>query len=80
LRGSFADVVVIAVTAPQEVLAERLALRGRGSDGAIEQRLGRSVDHIATPDLTIVNVGNPAYHADQLVRAITGATCEPAPG
>lgn len=80
LRGSFADVVVIAVTAPQKVLAERLALRGRGSDGAIEQRLGRSVDDIATPDLTIVNVGDPVYHADQLVRAITGAPCEPAQG
>jgi ribose 1,5-bisphosphokinase len=80
LRGSFADVVVIAVTAPQKVLAERLALRGRGSDGAIEQRLGRSVEDIATPDLTIVNVGDPAYHADQLVRAITGAPCEAAQG
>jgi ribose 1,5-bisphosphokinase len=72
LRKNYADVVVVAISAPPEVLAERLALRGRGSDGAIELRLGRSVDHIATPDLTIVNVGDPASHADQLVRVITG--------
>jgi ribose 1,5-bisphosphokinase len=73
LRKSYADVVVVAVSAPPKVLAERLALRARGSDGAVELRLGRDVDQIATPDLTIVNVGDPAHHADQLVRAITGA-------
>jgi ribose 1,5-bisphosphokinase len=80
LRKRYAEVLVVAVTAPPEVLAERLAMRARGSDGAIGLRLGRSVDDVAAPDLTIANVGDLAYHADQLVRAITGAPMrEPEP-
>jgi ribose 1,5-bisphosphokinase len=72
LRQTYVDVVVVAITAPPEVLAERLALRKRGSDGAIELRLARSVDDTVAPDITIVNVGDPATHADRLVQAITG--------
>jgi ribose 1,5-bisphosphokinase len=72
LRESYADVVVVAITAPPKVLAERLAMRARGSDGALELRLGRSVDNLANPDLMIVNVGDPADHADRLLRAIKG--------
>jgi ribose 1,5-bisphosphokinase len=72
LRKSYADVVVVAITAPPDVLAVRLAMRARDSDGALELRLGRSIDNLATPDLTIVNVGDPAEHAGQLLRAIEG--------
>ena len=73
MRRSYADVVVISITAPQEVLAERLAMRQRGSDGKIEQRLHRAVDAAsAASDFTIVNVGSAEYHARQLVRMITG--------
>ncbi len=73
LRCTYAEVAVIAVTAPPEVLAERLAMRARGSDGAIERRLRRSVDESdAAPDVTIVNVGNVDHHAGRLVRAIRG--------
>ena len=80
LRQSYADVVVVAISAPPEVLAERLALRRRGSDGALELRLARSVDDTIVADITIVNVGDPAAHADRLVQAITGApTREPEP-
>ena len=80
LRQSYVDVVVVAISAPPEVLAERLALRGRGSDGAIGLRLSRSVDDTAAPDITIVNVGDPAAPAARLVQAITGAlTHEPEP-
>jgi ribose 1,5-bisphosphokinase len=71
LRQTYADIVVVAITAPPEVLAERLALRRRGSDGAIDLRLARSVDDTVVADITIVNVGDPAAHADRLVRAIT---------
>ena len=49
---------MIAVTAPPEILAERLAIRARGSDGRIEQRLGRAVDEAGVPDITIHNVGS----------------------
>jgi ribose 1,5-bisphosphokinase len=71
-RRAYADVVVVSITAPPEVLAQRLAARGRGSDGKIERRLGRTVDDAAAaPDVTIVNVGNPEDHARELVRIIT---------
>jgi ribose 1,5-bisphosphokinase len=66
-------VVVIAITAPPEILAKRLASRGRSSDGKIEQRLGRMVDdESAAPDVTIVNMSSAEYHARQLMRIIKG--------
>src|ERR1700722_1879262 len=72
-RRAYADVVVVSVTAPPQVLAERLAMRQRASDGAIEERLHRAVDEApAAPDVTIVNVGTAEYHARQLVRIISG--------
>ena len=73
LRRAYADVVVIAITAPPEILAKRLASRGRSSDGKIEQRLGRMVDDdSAKPDVTIVNMSSAEYHARQLMRIIKG--------
>ena len=72
-RRAYADVVVVSVTAPPQVLAERLAMRARGSDGRLEQRLGRSVeDAAAAPDVTISNVSSAEYHARQFVRIIKG--------
>jgi ribose 1,5-bisphosphokinase len=74
LRRAYADVVAIAITAPPEVLAERIASRARGSDGRIEQRLGRAVDEAtARPDVTILNVGNAEVHAERMVRIIKDA-------
>jgi len=70
LRQSYADVTAVFVTAPPEVLAERLAARSRGSDGAIALRLGRSVEDIDAPDVMIVNIGDAADHAQTLLRAI----------
>ena len=73
MRRTYADVVVISITAPSQVLAERLAMRGRSSDGEIEHRLGRTVDDTsAGPDVTIVNVSSAEYHARQFVRIIKG--------
>lgn len=73
MRCAYADVVVVSITAPPQVLAERLAMRARGSDGRIEQRLGRTVDETAAkPDVTILNVSSADYHARQLVRVIKG--------
>jgi ribose 1,5-bisphosphokinase len=70
-RHAYANVTVIAITAPPEVLAERIRLRARSSDEKSEQRLGRTVDS-AAPDVTILNVGRPEDHARRLVRAIKG--------
>jgi ribose 1,5-bisphosphokinase len=73
MRRVYAEVVVVEITAPPEVLAERLAMRGRGSDGAIELRLRRNVDAAAAaPDITIVNVGDAEPHARRLLAAIKG--------
>jgi ribose 1,5-bisphosphokinase len=73
MRCAYSSVLVISITAPPNVLAERLAMRGRGSDGKIEHRLHRTVDEAAAaPDVTLVNTGSAEYHARQLVRAIKG--------
>ena len=72
MRRTYADVVVVSITAPSDVLAARLAMRARGSDGKIEQRLARTVDDASVPDATIVNVSSAEFHARQLVRAIKG--------
>jgi len=76
-RRAYADVVVILITAPPNVLAERIAMRARSSDGMAENRLRRTVeDASAVPDVTIVNTGSAEYHARQLVRVIKGGKWE----
>ena len=73
VRRAYASVLVVSITAPPNVLAERLAMRGRSSDGRIEHRLGRTVDEVAAaPDVTIVNSSSAEYHARQFVRIIKG--------
>jgi ribose 1,5-bisphosphokinase len=73
MRRVYADVVVVSITAPPEVLAERLAARARSSDGLIANRLDRAVDGVgAAPDATITNVGDVEHHARELVRIIKG--------
>jgi ribose 1,5-bisphosphokinase len=69
LRQAYSNVLVISITAPADVLAARLAMRKRGSDGSIAERLARTVED-AEPDATIVNVSSAEYHARQLVRII----------
>ncbi|MCK1738950.1 phosphonate metabolism protein/1,5-bisphosphokinase (PRPP-forming) PhnN [Bradyrhizobium sp. 138] len=71
LRLAYANVVVVAVTAPPEVLAVRLAARARHSDGNIAERLTRSVDDAsAHADVTILNAGSAEDHGRQLLRVI----------
>ena len=71
LRLAYADVVVVSITAPPQVLAARLAMRARHSDGRIESRLQRAVDDAAA-DVTILNVGRAEDHARRLLRVIRG--------
>lgn len=70
-RRSYANVRVIAVTAPADVLAQRVAARGRASDGRIEDRLRRAIVS-AEPDFTINNVGSAEEHAAELLKVIDG--------
>jgi ribose 1,5-bisphosphokinase len=68
-RRRYADVFVALVTAPAEVLAARLAARGR--DGDIAQRLARGdafADLMA--DCVIANTGTPADGAAALMAAV----------
>jgi ribose 1,5-bisphosphokinase len=64
-RAAFPRVSVVAVTAPPEILAARLAARGRAEDGDLAARLAREAPVEA--DLTIVNVGAPEIAAERLV-------------
>ncbi|MFH1341797.1 MAG: phosphonate metabolism protein/1,5-bisphosphokinase (PRPP-forming) PhnN [Pseudomonadota bacterium] len=71
MRRAYADVVVVSITAPSEILSLRLSARARGSDGRIADRLYRAVDGAAaTPDFTIMNVGSAEDHARELLRVI----------
>ena len=71
LRQVYANVVVVAITAPPDVLAQRLAARARHSDGNIADRLARSVDDAsANADVTILNAGSAEYHSRHLLRVI----------
>lgn len=71
VRRVYQHVLVVAVTAPEEVLAERLARRHRASDGDLGERLHRTVPEDAlVPDVTIINVGDPKQHAETLLRII----------
>jgi ribose 1,5-bisphosphokinase len=72
MRRAYAEIVVVSITAPAEILGRRLAARARSSDGEIAGRLGRAVDNAAAPDVTISNVGSAEHHAQELLRIIRG--------
>jgi ribose 1,5-bisphosphokinase len=68
LRERYADLTVVLVTAPKEVLLARLAARGRESGGDVAGRLDRAAagpDDLA-PDIVIENVGDPDDGASRL--------------
>jgi ribose 1,5-bisphosphokinase len=70
----YARVKVIYITAPIDVLASRLASRGREDPGEVAERLRRSVT--LPPDLpdlvTVQNVGNPMDGASAIVAVVRG--------
>ena len=72
MRRMYTNVVVVAITAPADVLAQRLAMRSRASDGALQDRLARKVADDVAADKTIVNVSSAEFHARQLVQVIRG--------
>ena len=72
MRRAYANVVVVSITAPADVLAHRIAMRARASDGASRDRLTRNVADDAAPDKTVVNVGSADFHARQLAQIIRG--------
>lgn len=68
-RRSYANVTVVSVTAPPDVLAQRLSMRARPSDGQVDDRLRRTVV-APVPDVVINNVGFAEDHAAELLKII----------
>ncbi|WP_288588330.1 phosphonate metabolism protein/1,5-bisphosphokinase (PRPP-forming) PhnN [uncultured Methylobacterium sp.] len=64
-RRRLPGVSVVEVTAPPDVLAARLAARGRREDGDLGARLARSASVVA--DLVVVNDGAPEAGAERLL-------------
>ncbi|MBR1217549.1 phosphonate metabolism protein/1,5-bisphosphokinase (PRPP-forming) PhnN [Bradyrhizobium sp. U87765 SZCCT0131] len=72
-RQTYTGVTAVLITAPPEVLLQRLASRNRDSDGRLDDRLNRAVDTAAfAPDVIINNVGALDDHARELLAAIRG--------
>lgn len=69
LRERYACVTVVLVTAPAEVLEQRLAGRGRSSDGDLAKRLARATagESGFKADVTISNVQAPEIAAAKLL-------------
>lgn len=71
LRLRYAHVVAVRITAPADILAARLAGRGRGSDGPLPDRIKRNEAYAGfQPDRTIDNSGSPAAAIRRLVKLI----------
>lgn len=70
---------IVHVTAPKEVLAARLAARGRESEDSVLQRLERSVEshELADVDLVVVNDGALSEAGERLLAYLKGLDCEP---
>jgi len=67
-RVRYTKVIVVLVTAPPEVLAERLAARKRTSDADVGERLKRAeLDAGFVADVVINNIGDPETNAKRLV-------------
>lgn len=70
----YADPLVLLITAPKAVLAERLAGRGRETRESIEKRLERaSIDMPGVPHLVrIENTGTVKAGVEKMIAAISG--------
>lgn len=74
LRARYANVLVVEVTAAPEVLAARLAARGRESRGEVLARLARTVAvEGAKPDVVIENNGALEEAGGRLAAALRAA-------
>ena len=69
-RAAGPPVSVVEITAPPEILAQRLAARGRPEDGDLAARLAREAPVAA--DVRISNTGAPEEGAARLVAHLRG--------
>lgn len=78
-RAAFPALRIVSVTAPRDVLARRLAARGRESAEEISARLSRNTDRVCGADVTEIDNGGALEAAgDQLVELLR-ATLAPRP-
>ena len=74
LRRRFGNVLVVEVTAPADILSERLSARGREEGGSLEDRIGRAgAIRDVRPDLVIVNAASLAEASCAFVAALRDA-------
>ncbi|WP_428030802.1 phosphonate metabolism protein/1,5-bisphosphokinase (PRPP-forming) PhnN [Ancylobacter sp.] len=71
-RARFARVKLVHVTAPTEVLATRIAARGRESAGEVLARLAREPALDGLPDLRILNVDGVDAAGERLAAFLRG--------
>jgi ribose 1,5-bisphosphokinase len=74
LRNRYSRAVVVLVTAPEKILAARLAARGRASDGENAERIGRARLFADTlrPDFIIENIDGPEVGIEALSSIVRG--------
>ncbi|MCA0317751.1 MAG: phosphonate metabolism protein/1,5-bisphosphokinase (PRPP-forming) PhnN [Proteobacteria bacterium] len=72
-RRRYANVTVIEITAPADVLRARVAGRSRSSDGDAASRVGRLVSAPVEPDVVIVNDTNVEAAAGHLLAVVTAS-------
>lgn len=72
-RSEFDNCRIVSVTAPREVLTQRLLARGRESVAEVEARLNRAMSPVTGSDvLEIVNGGALDEAGDKLVHMLCG--------
>lgn len=72
-RRRYANVTVIEITAPADVLRARVAGRSRSSDGDAASRVGRLVSAPVEPDVVIVNDTDVEAAAGRLLAVVTAS-------
>jgi ribose 1,5-bisphosphokinase len=78
-RDAFVSVRIISISAPSEVLAQRLAARGRETAAEIDERIGRAAAYnVSGPDVTVlVNDSDADTAIEKLVAILSGDFDEP---
>ena len=71
-RSRYRPLRVIVVTAPTDILAQRLAARGRETTNEIDERLHHAFDHMPDgPDITVViNDGTILQGTQRFIKAL----------
>jgi ribose 1,5-bisphosphokinase len=82
-RLRFPLMKLVAITAPEPIIAGRLVERGRDDTEAVAERLQRNSTFVAAPteriaDMTIVNDGRPEEAAHSLAGFLLSLCAEPA--